>query len=295
MFQTILIPLDGSSLAEQALPLAVAIGTRTQAALRLALVHRQDRRGMTYYDIAAARSEQTYLDQIAARTRESSGMTVTTNVIEEGPVALGLLGYAEAVGADLIVLTTHGRGPASRFWLGSVADELLRQATVPVLVRRPVPAKPDHDSDFHPRRILVPLDGSATAAAALDPSAELGKLFGAELTLFQVVEPVPILAPAWDLEMLSEISTQARRKLNNIASGLRQQQVPAVETNVVIDAAAVPAILGAAESTDLIVLATHGRGSAARFFLGSVTDKVVRGASCPVLVVRHPSSLGGPS
>ena len=97
------------------------------------------------------------------------------DVIEEGPIALGLRGYADAVRADLFVMTTHGSGPMSRFWLGSVTDEVLRQATIPVLVHSPPCRIPRLISDprFIRACILVPFDGSLTAVSCLAPAAEL--------------------------------------------------------------------------------------------------------------------------
>jgi nucleotide-binding universal stress UspA family protein len=294
MYHTILVPLDGSPRAEQALPLAVAIGQKSGAALHLALVHLIDFRG-PQADLETGRAERAYLDKIAGQVRESSGLAVTATVIEEGPVALGLSGYAGAVHADLIVLTSHGRGPVSRFWLGSVAERLLHVATVPVLVHRAGSvARPERDAAFRPRNLLVPLDGSLTAVSALAPAAEMARLFGAGLRLFRVVEPAPFLATSKDDPMFVALERQARDDLARVAVALRHRDLH-LETEVVANEPAATAILAAAEQADLIVMASHGRGRVARFLLGSVTDKVVRGAPCPVLVVRSPSPNGGPS
>jgi nucleotide-binding universal stress UspA family protein len=293
MFHTILIPLDGSPLAERALPVAVGLGKRSGAALHLALVHLTDFRG-PQFDLAAGRAERDYLDQTAARVRRSSGLPVTAAVVEEGPVALGLCGYADGVRADLMVLTTHGRGPASRFWLGSVADELLRTATIPVLACLPAAGPRETAAEFRPRRLLVPLDGSPTAAAAIGPAAELARLFGAEVRLLRAVEPMPVLAPTADNPMFEGLADRARTDLAVVAAGLRDKDV-AAETRVAVNEPAAGAILAAAESADLIVLGTHGRGRLGRLLLGSVTDKVVRAAPCPVLVVRSHSPTGGTS
>ena len=88
MFRTILVPLDGSPLAEHALPLAIAIAKKAQAGIRLALVHLTDFRGPRF-DLGTGRAERAYLDRTAARVRECSGLEVTADVVEEGPVASG--------------------------------------------------------------------------------------------------------------------------------------------------------------------------------------------------------------
>jgi len=292
MFRTILTPLDGSAVAEHALPLAGAVARRAGAALRLALVHHRHPGGPAA-DIVAAQTEGAYLDAVVARVREQGRLPVTADLIEEGAVAPALCGHARTVGADLIVLTTHGRGPVSRFWLGSVTDELLRQSPVPLLVRRPAEGRPvDLTADVPIRRILLPLDGSEESAAVLGPAAEIGRLTGAAVTLLRAVEPVPAVTPAgqvmsWsslDFALAEELTLQARGYLDRTAARLRDQGLRVAERIVVYEPAA-PAVLAAAEHADLVALATHGPGRVARFFFGSVADKVVRGAPCPVLVV----------
>jgi nucleotide-binding universal stress UspA family protein len=135
---------------------------------------------------------------------------------------------------------------------------------------------------------------------ALAPAAELARLFEAGLLLLRVVVPAPEPdSPAYPSlaageARLGEQAAQARAGLDRIAAPLRAGGL-AVDTRVVVNGPAAVAVLDAAPVADLIVLATHGRGRVARFFLGSVADKVVRGATCPVLVVRSLPPTGGPS
>jgi nucleotide-binding universal stress UspA family protein len=103
---------------------------------------------------------------------------------------------------------------------------------------------------------------------------------------------MPFMNPGPDSSMLEDLATPARRDLERIANGLRAKGMY-VDTKVVVNELAAVSILTEAESTDMIVLTTHGRGRVARFLLGSVTDKVVRAATCPVLIVRSPSQTGG--
>jgi nucleotide-binding universal stress UspA family protein len=222
-------------------------------------------------------------------------------VLEEGTVAPALCAFAGAVGADLIVLTTHGRGPLSRFWLGSVADELIRSSPIPLLVHRPAGgATPDLNAPILFRRILVPLDGSEFAETALAPAAELAVTFGAELFLFRVVVPAPVLVPdetkslrsAMEGPVLENLSLQARSYLDRTAQRLRTDRLP-VDVRVAVNVSPAAALLEAAPLANLIALTTHGSGKVARFFIGSVADKVVRGAVCPVLVLPRPVPADG--
>jgi nucleotide-binding universal stress UspA family protein len=295
MYRTILVPLDGSPLAEQALPFALAVAKRANANLRLARVHRPTpHAGREVHAKAVAATEQAYLDSIADRLRPI-GAHVST-ALPEGPVAAALCQCARETGASLMVLTTHARGPVSRFWMGSTADELVRNTCVPLLVHRPkAGAAITADGEFRFRRILVPLDGSDVAEEALGPAAEMARIMGASLTLLRVVEPVPLVAPdglvytppTIDTTLMDDLSKQARVYVDHVAARWQGEGL-SVETDVTVNDLPTAAILDAAERHDLVALATHGRSRVARFFLGSVADKVVRGAPCPVLVVRHP-------
>jgi nucleotide-binding universal stress UspA family protein len=304
MFRTIVVPLDGSPLAENALPLAISIARRANGSLRLVRVHAPHaalRHGKPCANADVAHQERAYLDEITRKIHETCGVAVTTDLLEEGTIAPALCAHAQALGADLMALTTHGRGPLSRFWLGSITDELLRSAPVPLLVLRPESASPPAlDADRRLRNILVPLDGTEGAEAVLPSAAELAKLMHGGLTLLRAVEVLPVASPdgllysptALDATLVEELVAQAHHSLDRVAGRLRAEGLT-VGTCVTAAEPVAASILGAAEDADLVALATHGRSKVARFFLGSVADKVVRGAPCPVLVVRtqtaHPT------
>jgi nucleotide-binding universal stress UspA family protein len=178
--------------------------------------------------------------------------------------------------------------------LGSTTDDLVRNTPVPLLIYRPVADKPP-PSDFRFHRILVPLDGSDVAEEALGPAAELARIMDASLTFLRVVEPVPLVAPdglvysppALDTAFVDDLTDQAQKYIDHVAARWQGEGLK-VETRVVINDLPTAAVLESAAEHDLIAVATHGRSRMARLFLGSVADKVVRGAACPVLVVRHP-------
>jgi nucleotide-binding universal stress UspA family protein len=290
MFKTILVPLDGSSASEQALPLAVSLARRANASLRLVTV----RPPMPpTSQVAPPPKEQDYVDMVAWRIRQTDHLAVYSCVLD-GPIAETLSEHAHSVGASLIIMTTHGRGPFSRFWLGSVTDDLLRNSSIPLLVIRPKNADaPPSDRDWKPRSILVPLDGSPLAEQALCHAAEIAKLTDSSLTLFRVIEPIPVLAPdglvpqatILDAGALDELKTQARTYLERMADKLRKDGLK-VNCRIAVDDRTAQAILEEGHEGDLIVLASHGRHGVARILLGSVADKLVRGATSPVLVAR---------
>src|SRR5262249_38427954 len=152
---------------EHALPLAISIARRSGAGLVLAHVHTSlaavyPESGVPYdedLDAVLRRREEDYLAKVVQRIREVSPVQVNS-VLLEGPIAAALEQRAAAVEADLLVMTTHGRGPLVRSWLGSVADELVRRAPVPVLVVRPHEARLDLAQEVSLRRMLIALDGS---------------------------------------------------------------------------------------------------------------------------------------
>ncbi|MEN9937870.1 MAG: hypothetical protein RLZZ387_4449 [Chloroflexota bacterium] len=297
MLRSILVPLDGSPFGERALPLACSIAARAGSRLVLAHVHVAAAPLVTdalpgfddLLDNEQRMSEQAYLTEIAARVA-APGVAVTTTVLDD-PVVTALHGYALDNSVDLIVMTTHGRGAISRFWLGSVADTLVRRTTLPVLLERPreLARRPDQQRAI--QRILIPLDGSALAEQIIPCATELGALSDAEYLLVQAVEPAMARhvggngshpSPEHDQQTFA----QARQYLEGIARRMRLGGLR-VRTDVLLGPAGA-SILDAAhtQAVDLIAMETHGRGGITRLLLGSIADWVLRGTLVPVLLHR---------
>jgi nucleotide-binding universal stress UspA family protein len=284
-FRSILVPVDGSALAEAAIPCALAIAERSGSKVQFAMVYGDS------FPPAPMRLDKLYLDQLAQRLSEQLGYSPSCELLE-GPVAPTLVKHARTIGADLIVLTTHGRGGLERAWLGSVTDQLVRSSGIPVLVVRP--SANGSWAAFNPSEIMVPLDGSALAETALSPAAEMARLWDAEVSLLQVVFPVSLsseadLQPpgAYDKE-LTEINREAAsRYIAETAVRLRNTGVKASGVALVGRATLPQTLLEQASPgrVGLLAIATHGRGGLRRLVLGSVTDKLVRTAEVPVLVV----------
>jgi nucleotide-binding universal stress UspA family protein len=288
MIRTILVPLDCSTFGEHALPMAAAVARKHGAKLHLALVHASGSWAM----------ELAYLKDVMRRLAAAVPVAVEAKLLE-GEVADELKGYARRVAADLVVMSTHGRGGFERLCLGSVADELTAALSIPVLLVRPGEGVPDLAATKGLRSIVVPLDGTPLAEKAIEHALDLGLAFGAEFTLARVNAPallsayVPEGAGAHSVQAILDEAealdrrdaAEATRYLEAVADRMRARGAT-VRTHVVLDGRPATGILAEADAdlADLIVIETHGRRGMARFFMGSVADTLVRGGDIPVLV-----------
>jgi len=307
MLDQLLVTLDGSSFGEQALPFARAIAEKTGASVNLSHVSccepptdllqntpfQYEGVSMdTYMEKHAGQQRKYLLEREALLKAELPGNRICSALLE-GYVTEALERHAREIGARLIVMTTHGRTGVSRAWLGSVADSLVRNSEFPLLVVRPL-----EDGESFPtarfEHFLVPLDGSDVGEAILGPAAELGKAMGARFTLLHVLSPQVTLGarvsplPSGQLEKRQE---KAEAYLSGVAERLGADGIDArwkLESHF----APARAILKVAEEekVDLVAIATHGYTGVKRAILGSVTDKVLRGAQWPLLLKRPPGA-----
>jgi len=295
--------LDGSGFAEEALPLATEIASRARANVGLLLVHQPPAvplvRGSSAVfdtlDHQLREAEARYLQGVEARLR-GPGLDSIEGAVLSGPVGESLQAEIERRGADLVVMSTHGRGGFGRIWLGSVADRLLHALRLPLLLVRPrVDAKSSAPSVVE--QVVVPLDGSPLAESVLEHAIVLATLFGAELHLIRVVPPALYLAPGLDFPITynpavdpavdAALEQEASDYLGALAGTLRSRGLR-VSTVVERNAFVADALLTAVQDVPgaLLCVSTHGRSGGGRALLGSVADKLVRGASCPVFVLR---------
>lgn len=306
MIRSILVPLDGSQFGEQALPWALSIAKTAQSSVQLVHVHRPLE--VTYaemqifddtLDNQLRERERVYLETTVKKL-STAGVPLTA-VNRDGDIGVALREHAAEHNASLIVMTTHARGAMGRFWLGSVADELMREAPVPLLLIHPHDKGVDLAERKTIKNILIPLDGEPLGEQILEPALAIGKLFGAEYTLLRVIRPLePMALPVGVgsygevahhmLERIEELHEQLRREANKYLDGVAarlQAQGLKVVTRVVVEEQPGVAILQHAQAPiDLIAMQTHGRRGLSRLFVGSVADKVIRGAHVPVLVQR---------
>lgn len=301
MFRDILVPLDGSRFAEAALPLASRLVRAAKARLHLVLAQ-EPREAVigagemvlvptNLYEERKAQA-RSYLTRTVAKLRPGEAGAAEFHQVE-GPAGPAICEEATRLDADLVVMATHGRGSFRRFWLGSVADYVIRHLATPVLLVHPgAPKAPARTRPL--RSIAVALDLSRDAEAILEPVTALAQTTGAALTLVHVAElifqigspgiPGPILA---DAELLEASRIEAQDRLDRIAARLRRRGLK-VTTRVITGASAASGLLEVLEQEefDLIAMTTHGHGGVRRLLLGGVADKVIRGATKPVLVLR---------
>jgi nucleotide-binding universal stress UspA family protein/predicted transcriptional regulator len=302
MSRVLVVPLDGSERAEAALPWAVRLAQSQE--LSIALVRATPPSYLvapamdgsmpylapeTYEELRLAQLDAaaTYLAEAHSRVA-AEGITVET-ISREGDPANMILDVADELGAIAVVLATHGRGGVERFVLGSVAERIVAQATIPILLIRAPEGVPARPADLS--RLLVPLDGSPLAERALDLAQALAPV-DATLTLARVVAPVERAMPgvgavgfSVDAVATEHAADEARAYLDRIRDTLAGGRY-AVQS-VVRHGRTADEILTAAREANasLIVLSTHGRTGLRRWLLGSVADAVVRGAETPVLLV----------
>src|SRR5215472_3053093 len=324
MFKRILVPLDGSELAERAIPVAARIARASDGTIVFVRVVLPPVEFGTYsveqehvidlkpsaYEKRLAEAES-YLLSIANMHADVLAGIATEIDITTGAAAPTIFSTARLEEMDLIVLYSHGETGLKRWVFGSVAQQAVRHSPVPVLVlhEHGLPLRvPDA---AHPLRILVPLDGSALAETALEPAIELLKTWtgapaegGGELHLQQVVDVPPAYGKfrgrAYVTDgLLEEVKHQAQTYVETVADRLRagslaESQVIltsgiSVKTDVVGTIVRLAEQAENAEETggyDLIAMATHGRSGLLRLVMGSVTEHILGATKLPLLMVR---------
>lgn len=316
MFERIIVPLDGSSRAEYALPVAARIARASGGSLHLLQVVSPpiDYGGglapvplLTDQVIETEMAEANDYLEMVATSQMLAGIHTTTEVMFGTP-ALHILAAAESCLADLIVICSRGRTGFTRWVLGSVAHQLVHQCTVPVLIlRESEPASLLSRSDAaRPLCALVPLDGSQLAETALLPAAHLIAALAAPtqgaLHLAQVVKIFPATAEEGFVSELNEEALQRARTYLAIARERLQATVKdlklSITYSVELETDAASALLSLAEhrgegketeapgGCDLIAITTHGRAGLERWVIGSVTDRILNTTKLPMLIVR---------
>jgi nucleotide-binding universal stress UspA family protein len=274
MLKKILLSLDGSENAEKALPWVkqYAVREHAQVILLRAVVTRDLTPDAAASEVQGAKE---YLQGIE-RELNYAGIPAKMRLKKYAPVR-AILDAAMAESCDLILMSTRGGSPVERWAIGGVTEQVLRLSPIPVLVIRSHTVLPRQG---HVRRIIVPVDGSKLAEAAVSWSGRLAHLFKAKL-VFVHVSPRgasarnPALRASYDL---------LQRRMKRACDVLAKEGVKASFIEQYGDPA--DRILQFADANDLILTTTHGAGGFKRWVFGSVAEKLIHAASIPVLVYK---------
>lgn len=294
MFKKLVVPLDGSPLAERALTVAAQLACHDGAQVIMVRVPVAERAympaadgyGLLYpeeYFGASSNEAFEYLKAVQTQ-RAGHGFPIAGEVVDGDPAG-AIVDTARQHRADLIAMSSHGYSGLTRWILGSVAERVLREADCPVLVVRS--AEPI-------KHMLVTLDGSTISAHVLAPALDVAQALGATVTLLRVV---PELS-AGDMHDLDEyeaglggrLAQEYQEDANHYLEGHAQAFVRGgLDVQCAVRAgSAANVILKLVEekAIDVVAMATHGRTGLRRWIYGSVTEKVLHSAACSMLVVR---------
>ncbi len=297
MFQHLLVPLDGSRLAESILPVVQTFARALDATVTLLHVVEPAPPASIHGEphLANAEEARAYLENLAAVLRtENINADIHIDVAEGGDVVRAIFAHGGELHADLIVLTNHGRSGLKQALFGSIAQQVLQSGEIPVLLVKAEQAVPP--APYACQNILVPLDSSALYEKALDVAVALARAVGATLHIALVVPTMRTLSPERAATgTLLPSSTRAVLDLaeNGAAEYLEQKraqwQGSGVEIQTQVLRGDIPTQIVAAEqqnAADLIVMATHGRAGLDAFWSGSIAPKVLNRAHAPLLLLR---------
>ncbi len=298
MFKRLLVPLDGSKLAEAILPVALYMAEKFGAEILLFHAIEQDAPDTVHGEphLSVATDAEAYLDQIVARLARPN-VAVTKHVhtaILKSDIARSILDHALEHQADLVMLCAHGHGGWRDRFVGNIAQQVISLGTTPVVCLNH--EESDVTTAYICRNILLPLDATPQHEPALPVAAEMARAFDATLRLINVVPTRGTLsAERAGTGMLlpttmSEILELSQRKSVDYLHGkLRELGAEGIKVTAQVARGDIAGEVLEAEKradADLVVMATHGRSSMDAFWSGSVTPKVLAQSQAPVLLVR---------
>ena len=298
MYSRILIPLDGSRLAESILPHARTLAKAFRVPVEL--LHAIDpevitvfvnpAKGRSAYTVEADMKQKAleYLEPIAGSLPGPEAVSCSAEI---GKAAEVIVKKASVHPATLIAMATHGRSGIPRWLLGSVANKVLLTAANPLLLVRPT-ERLESTGVASLKTIVVPLDGSGLAEKVLPHAEALAKIMNLEIILLRAYALPPVAEGYMpDLDVLmTEVRESARQYLDRVLERLQSEGISRVST-LLVEGDAARNIIDVAKRTpeNLVALCTHGRSGFSRLVLGSVADRVVRESGDPVLVIRPQS------
>lgn len=296
MYEKILVPLDGSKLAEVVLPYAEELAGRLGSAITLTHVaekaedeyqhmHQSYMKNMVD---TTKRNAEKYLQKPAEKAVKIQPVILTGDPAEE------IVDYAEKEDVGLILMSTHGRSGISRWAMGSVANKVLRAANRPVVLIKAENYNPDVRRERGVLDVaLVSLDGSKESEAVLPYIEELASRLQAEIFLLYVFEPVYLTETATlvqqleadrksSLDYVNRITAQLKQKGLSVKSEMKEKRQLTVAEEIIKTSDEINA--------DLIAMSTHGRSGVGRWAFGSVADRILHTSNVPILLVKTPGA-----
>ncbi len=291
MYKKMLVPLDGSELAEITLVYAREVARKLH--LSLVLLH--------VYSPAEAEhvpEQQAYIDgnvdTLRRELKKETGLTVQGELAEGYP-AEEILRYAEQNSVDFILMSTHGRTGIKLWTMGSVADKVLRASSVPVWLVRAGASPEDIYYKLPTRKLLVLLDGSELAESVLPHVETLAKQQGSDMVdiiLLGVCELTPVgvyyyatVPIDWE-DYIARCKLEDKQYLDNIEKRLKSAGLKAHPELLTGKPADAIIDYASKNPVNLIVMSTHGRSGLGRWVYGSVAEKILHGTSTPIFLVR---------
>lgn len=303
MFHHLLVPLDGSRLAEAALPAAATMAKTLGAKVTLIHVIEQSAPEEIHgeHHLSDPGQARAYLDQIAVRAFPPDVLVeLHVHTAEVKDVARSLVEHVEELSPDLIVMCTHGQGGLRTRLFGSMAQQIIGMGKTPVLIIRP--SRAAGASAFLCRHLLVPLDGQPDHEQGLPVAASLARAYDADLHLLMVVPTLPTLAgqeaasgrllPGATSLLLDLSQDAALTHLSGYVKGLQAQGLVVQGEVRRGDPAKVIVRTARKVQADMIVLATHGKSGMDAFWSGSIAPEVSGRAHAPMLLVPVHESPG---
>lgn len=301
MIRRVLIPLDGSKLAEQVVPhlLRFAVPDRTNILLMAAvsssifpLLH-ENVRSFTSEQIDMLRKNNEACEQVHTVMQQlnKTGFSVASHFLSGAPAEC-ILQVAEDAYVDLIAMSTHGRTGLGLALLGSVADEVVRYARPPLFL---TPAQAVVKPDSLPRIIILPLDGTPLSESAIPVACQFAQNTNAVIHLVRVIEPTQDTEDALTTKPMSSNWNSAEEQpiIRQATSYLERMQLRLQLAGIVSryqiakgEPADIITRIAYEENADLIVMSTHGRTGVERMVYGSVVKQVIRNAIWPLLLMR---------
>ena len=301
MYEKILLPLDGSTLSESALPYARLLATALQVPVELLQAMDPDLLAVLGHPRYVEREPSLeaivkgrQLRYLTTVERRFPAPVRVSGAVEVGSAEEVILSKARTVPSTLIVMATHGHSGLKRWLLGSIAEKVLRGATNPLLLIRAT-EEGSKSEVASLQTLIVPLDGSPLAESALPYAVELARTLDLAVVL---VRAFSLPAPGYLAEEEAQtghagenrLGQEAQEYLDEKTEQLHAQGVKKIAT-AAVDGPAADTIIDLAreKATSLVVMCTHGRSGVRKWMLGSVTERIAHHSHAPLLIIQTAS------